>query len=130
MSNESYLIVSYFAAAGAGVGLAILSVLVLAEPVKKALAAGTALARLVRRALPPWLVLVVLMGFLSVTYFDCDHDTYQKIVADRHHLVNKTFEQGSEMTKYLAVALLVYGLVLGIGLWARARQDGTSTPAK
>ena len=128
MSNESYLIVSYFAAAGAGVVLALGTALVLGGPVRRALKAAAPLGRLLRRALPPWLVLVVLMGFLSVTYFDCQHDTYQKIVADRAHLVNKTFEQGGGMTKYLAVALPVYGLVLGIGLWAQARR--TNVPSK
>ena len=130
MDNERYLVVSYFAAAGIGVAMALATALVLGGPIRRALAAAAPLARLLRRALPPWLVLAVLLGFLSVTYFDCQHKTYQDIVANRYHLVEKTFEQGSHMAVYLASALVAYGLVLGIGLAAQARRAGTSSSAK
>jgi len=130
MDNERYLVVSYFAAAGIGVAMALATALVLGGPIRRALAAAAPLARLLRRALPPWLVLAVLLGFLSVTYFDCQHKTYQDIVADRHHLVERTFEQGSQMAVYLAAALVAYGLALGIGLAAQARRAGASSSAK
>ena len=117
MTNEQYLVVSYFAAAGVGVLLAVLTALFLSAPLSKALGqVARPLAAVFRRFLPSWLILAVLLGFLSVTYYDCDHGTYQKIVADRHHLVQKNFEQGSAMTEYLAVGLSAYGLVLGLSL--------------
>jgi hypothetical protein len=64
----------------------------------------------------------VLLGFASVTYFDCGHDTYGKIVADRAHLVSKTQEQAAAMARYLAVAIMGYGFVMVLMLWARARR--------
>jgi hypothetical protein len=130
MDNERYLVVSYFAAAGIGVALALATALVLGGPIRRALAAAAPLAQLLRRALPPWLVLAALLGFLSVTYFDCQHKTYQDIVAGRLYLVDKTFEQGSQMAVYLAAALVAYGLVLGICLAVQARKAGASSSAK
>ncbi|HUX01249.1 MAG: hypothetical protein WBD63_09225 [Phycisphaerae bacterium] len=124
MSNESYLVVSYFAAAGAGVLLAVLTALFLSAPLSKALArVARPLGTVFRRFLPSWLILAVLLGFLSVTYYDCSHGTYQKIVADRHHLVQKNFEQGAGITQYLATALAAYGLVLGLSLLGGARNS-------
>jgi hypothetical protein len=130
MDNERYLVVSYFAAAGIGVAAAVATALVLGGPIRRALAAAAPLGRLLRRALPAWLVLAVLLGFLSVTYFDCHYKTYQDIVASRYHLVEKTFEQGSQMAVYLASALVAYGLALGIGLAVQARRAGASSAAK
>lgn len=131
MTNERYLIVSYFAAAGAGVLLALVTAFVLSAPLAKALGhVARPLAAVFRRFLPSWLILAVLLGFLSVTYYDCSHETYQKIVADRRHLVQKSFEQGSSMTQYLATALAAYGLVLGLSLLGgvRAKRPPTLRP--
>jgi len=122
MTNEQYLVVSYFAAAAAGVLLGVLTTLCLSRPLTKALeGVARPLAVVFRRFLPPWLILAVLLGFFSVTYYDCKHNTYQDIVSDRHHLVQKNFEQGSRMTQYMAAALAAYGLVLGLSLWGGVR---------
>jgi len=127
MTNEQYLVVSYFAAAGVGVLLAVLTALFLSAPLTRVLA-GVArpLGTVFRRFLPSWLILAVLFSFFSVTYYDCQHDTYQKIVADRHYLVQKNFEQGADMTWYLAAALAAYGLVLGISLLGRGQARSPS----
>jgi hypothetical protein len=128
VTNEAYLPVSYFAAAAGGVALAAATAAVLARPGREATAehAPGPLARIVRRVLPTWLILAALMGFASVTYFDCGHDSYSKIVADRDHLVHKTGEQASAISNYLAVALAAYGLVLVFFLWARAAARRTA----
>jgi len=122
MTNEQYLIVSYFAVAGAGVALAVLTTLVLMGPVKRALEGAVApLARILRRALPAWLVLAALLGFLSVSYFDCAHTKYEQIVNNRPYLEKKNFEQGSQICRYAAVALAAYAAALGLALFAHAR---------
>ena len=125
MNNEQYLVVSYFTAAGAGV-LAVVGVaLILRKPLRNALAAcATPLARIVRRVMPVWLILAVLLGFLSVTYFDCGHDSYEKIVADRQHLVKTTREQGSAMALYVAGGLALFSLLVGLCVFAHARKRG------
>jgi hypothetical protein len=124
VTNEEYLHASYFAAIAIGVLVAVASAAWLASGHREA-THGPGVARLgkvVRRAFPPWLILAVLLGFASVTYFDCGHDTYGKIVADRAHLVSKTQEQAAAMARYLAVAIMGYGFVMVLMLWARARR--------
>ena len=130
MTNEQYLIVSYFAVAGGGVALAILTTFVLMGPVKRALEGAVApLARILRRALPAWLILAALLGFMSVSYFDCAHKTYEDIVKDESFLVGKNFEQGAQVCRYAAVALAAYAVALGLALFAYARSRGSQRPA-
>ena len=124
MTNETYLYLSYFSAAAIGVLAAVATGLVLRRRHREAAGGEAAggLGRLLRRAFPAWLVLAALLGFMSVTYFDCGHKTYPSIVGDRAHLVCKTQEQASEMAYYLAAALVAYGFVMMLSLWARARK--------
>ena len=123
VTNEQYLYVSYFAAAGAGVTAAAVMILWLGRSHREATggAAAKGLSMILRRAFPAWLILAVLLGFMSVTYFDCQHGSYADIVADRQHLVHKTQEQVKAMCRYLAVALVAYGFVMMLFLWARAK---------
>ena len=86
-------------------------------------AAAKGLGMVLRQAFPAWFILAVLLGFMSVTYFDCSHGSYATIVADRGHLIHKTHEQVTAMCRYLAVALFAYGFVMMLFLWARARSD-------
>jgi len=125
VTNEAYLVVSYFAAAAAGAGLAAATAAGLARPNSLATAgkARDSLGRILRRAFPAWLILAVAMGFASVTYFDCQHTNYTTITGDYNHLVRKTLEQASTMSYYLAAAIVAYGFVLVAFLWARARTS-------
>jgi len=130
MTNEQYLIISYFAVAGAGVALAILTTLVLRGPLGRALQGAVApLAQILRRALPAWLILAALLGFLSVSYFDCAHKTYEDVVKDESYLVGKNFEQGAQVCRYAAVGLAAYAVALGLALFAHARSLGSQRPA-
>ena len=123
MTNPTYLWVSYFGAALAGVALALLTAAGLSSPLGKALAglAGP-LAALLRRALPAWLVLAVLLGFLSVSYFDCQHTSYRQVVADRQHLAATTRQHGGQMVWYLAAGLTAYALALVPALAVKSRR--------
>jgi hypothetical protein len=137
VTNEHYLYVSYFVAVGAGITVAAVMTLWLGRAHREATAGAAAngLGTVLRRAFPAWLILAVLLGFMSVTYFDCSHGSYATIVADREHLIHKTQEQVTAMCRYLAVALVAYGFVIMLFLWARARADrknsahGTSAEA-
>lgn len=123
MTNDQYLQVSYFIAAAAGVVAAVATGLLLARPHREATEdpALARLGKLLRRFFPTWLILAVLLGFLSVSYLDCNHHSYSDVVAHREYLVDKTEEQGTTMARYLAIALIAYGFVLGGVLLARAR---------
>jgi len=124
VTNEQYLYVSYFVAAAAGITAAAVMILWLGRAHREATAgaATNVLGIVLRRAFPAWLILAVLLGFMSVTYFDCSHGSYVTIVADREHLIHKTQEQVTAMCRYLAVAVVAYGFVMMLFLWARARS--------
>jgi cytochrome bd-type quinol oxidase subunit 2 len=125
VTNEQYLYISYVVAAAAGIGLAILTAIILARPNRQA-TEGKVLPKLgkfLRRAFPSWLILMVLLAFISVSYIDCEHTNYAKVVASRDHLVNKTQEQVFQMSIYLSIALMSYAIVLILFLWARARTQ-------
>lgn len=125
MTNEQYLYLSYFAAATGGVGLAILTALILAHPHRQATENRILphLGRFLRRIFPSWLILMVLLAFISISYIDCAHENYAKVVADRDHLINKTQDQVFIMSIFLSIALISYTAVLILFLWARARTQ-------
>ena len=137
VTNEQYLYVSYFVAAAAGITAAAVMILWLGRAHREATAgaATNVLGIVLRRAFPAWLILAVLLGFMSVTYFDCSHGSYATIVEDRQHLIHKTQEQVTAMCRYLAVAVVAYGFVMMLFLWARAKSNqkksahGTSAEA-
>jgi len=115
VTNEQYLIVSYFSAAGGGMLAAAITALILRSPVKKAV--GKLLkgaGRIFRRVLPIWLILLVLFGFMTVSYFDCAHETYDEIVNDRQHLEQVTRIQASRMCLFLGISLLAYAFAMVI----------------
>jgi H+/Cl- antiporter ClcA len=121
VTNEQYLHVSYFAAAIGGAALATLTAALLASANRQA-TQGRILPRLgkfLRRVLPPWLILTLLLGFMSVSYMECR--SYSEVVADRSYLVDKTQQQIHRMAIYLAIAVMAYAAVLVLFLWARAR---------
>lgn len=103
--------------------LAVVTVLILAGANRLATAGPVArkLGTILRRVFPTWLVLAVLLGFMAVSYFDCGHSSYAEIVKDHPHLVSKTHEQAWAMLLYVAIAIMVYGFVLMLFLWARAK---------
>jgi hypothetical protein len=123
VTNETYLYVSYFAAVSLGLVLTFVILAILRGPHREATAIGTAkkVGSFMRRVFPLWLIVAVLLAFISVSYIDCSHKDYQQVVADRGHLVSKTQEQVWTMLAWLAVALFTYCLMLVLFLWAAAR---------
>ena len=117
MTNEQYLIVSYFSAAGGGVAAAVLTALLLRSRLREAVSSLVKpIGRVMRRVLPTWLILLVLFAFMSVSYIDCSHHTYQEVVEDRPHMVRITHKQLEDMATWLAVGLSVFALALSVML--------------
>ena len=121
MTNEQYLIVSYFTTAGGGVLAAIATGLALRGPLGPAVARFTRPARrFMGRALFVWLAMGALLAFMSVGYFgSCDHQTYKSVVEDMPWMVLKTRGQIESIFEYLLAGVLSYALVLAtiLAVW-------------
>jgi len=91
MSNEHYLIVSYFASAAVSIALGALVYLYLRRPFSEIeeTAAKKWFAAILKKVFPFGLFFPALMGFISVSYASCNHETYEKIVQDRKYLVER-----------------------------------------
>jgi hypothetical protein len=126
MSNEQYLIVSYFFAGVLSIMIAIAAYAYLRRPL-----AGLAhafpnrdLASVLKKLFPAGLVLPALAGFLSVSYRSCQHESYQAIIADRSYLVAKNQEQLSAICFFLMLAVLGWGIVVFLSLVTQPKQPG------
>ena len=125
MTNEEYLVVSYFVVGAFAVLVALATYLWLRPTIHKMTQklSGKHLPRILKKVLPLSLFFSALLGFCSVTFRSCSKDTYEKIIADRAYLVAKNQEQLSATFFHLSVGILVFGLlVLGV-LIARDYRD-------
>ena len=114
MSNEAYLIISYFSVGlivSAGALVAYLLLRRSLVSLMSTLEVGQ-LAHIFRKLFLWGVLLPVLLGFFSVSFPSCGKDTYQKIVADRAYLVSKNQEQLSSSFWYTGVTLLIWGFVI------------------
>lgn len=114
MTNEQYLIVSYFIVAVVSAALAFLVYLLLRRSfigVTETLRKKHLNAPL-RRLFPLGLLLPALLGFVSVSYRSCDRDTYEKIVQSRSYLVAKNQEQIATALLAILIAVLLWNLVV------------------
>ncbi len=114
MTNEHYLIVSYFVGAAISVVLGTLVYLYLRRSFGEFVetASGRHFPSILKKLFPCGLIFPAFLGFISVSYSSCNHDTYEKIVRDRQYLVEKNHEQLSSILLSLVIAILAWDLVL------------------
>lgn len=130
MTNERYLIVSYFLCAALSIVLGLLVVLYLRRPFAGVANAtpDKSLPTMLKRLFPYGFVLPALLGFVSVSYRSCDRTTYKEIVASRGYLVEKNQEQLSSILLYILFAVVFWNLVALLLLrFARGNGDGHNT---
>jgi hypothetical protein len=125
MSNEQYLIVSYFFVGLLSIGIAMAACAYLRRSLTGLLRAfpNRHLASILKKLFPAGLALPALVGFLSVSYQSC-HQSYQSIIAERSYLIGKNQEQLSAICFYLMLAVLVWGVVLLLSLTTRPKESG------
>jgi hypothetical protein len=114
MTNERYLIASYFAGAALSAGMGTMVYLFLRRPfggVADA-ASGKRLSSMLKRLLPCGLLFPALLGFVSVSYQSCGRRTYEGIVQNRSYLVEKNQEQISSVLLYILVAVVFWDVVV------------------
>jgi hypothetical protein len=112
LTNEQYLIVSYFACAALSVAAGIMVYLYLRRPFAAVAdaASGKHLPTILKRLFPCGLLFPALLGFLSVSYQGCGK-SYADIVASREYLFARNHEQISAILFCVVVAVLFWNLI-------------------
>jgi len=118
MSNDSYLLVSYFVFAAVCLGLGILIHQILRKPFAAIADALTGKSRslLLKRVLMLSLTTASVLGFLGVSYNNQGCMTYEQVVKERSYLVDRNFEQVQDASVWIVCTVLAWGVVLVICL--------------
>ena len=116
MTNEQYLVVSYFAVGLLSFGFALATYLWLRHSFIGVMQAVRGkLSVVLRRLFFIGIILPALVGFFSVSFRSCSKGTYVQIIAERSYLVAKNQEQLSASLSHIVIGLLLWGLiVLGV----------------
>jgi uncharacterized membrane protein YwzB len=114
MTNERYVIVSYFICAALSAALGTLVYLFLRRPFVAIADAVSRkhLASTLKSLFPFGLLLPALLGFISVSYWSCQRATYEEIVQSQRYLVEKNQEQISSTLFSVLVAVLVWDFII------------------
>ena len=124
MTNEHYLIVSYFVVALVSLGLGAAAYHVLRRPftVIGETVPGKSHLSLWKRTLAASMTMAAVSGFLSVSYQGCGK-SYAEIVKDRSYLVQANREQLQAASDWIVYALFAWCLVVLICLAVVRRKD-------
>jgi hypothetical protein len=114
VDNETYLQISYVIM---GLGSVLWGLLTWAWLRRRFIAFCDAEPRsrivpLVRRLFLPGIVTPAMLGFLSVSYFSCDVDTYNEVIANRGYLVDISFSQAQASIRFTVAAIFVWCLIV------------------
>ena len=113
MTNERYLIVSYFTLAVLAIAFACATWLYLRRSfggITQTLSTGY-LSRILKVMFPAGLFLPAFLGFISVSYHGCGK-SYEEIVKERSFLIQKNQQQISSILLWIAAALLFWDLII------------------
>jgi len=129
MTNEQYLVVSYFCVAAVSLAMGFAAYAWLRRPLREFASAlpWKGVRGLLLRLFPAGIVLPALLGFVSVSYRGCNIQDYNKIIANREYLVAKNQEQISSTSVHVVWAVFAWCALLAILLAVKRRQDGHST---
>lgn len=127
MSNDAYLIASYFGAVALCFGLGFAAYRWLRRPLQETADSlpQKNWSRMIRRAFPLSTILFVLSGCLSVDYYGCGQKGYKDIVSDRSYIRSKNAEQLPEALDGIFWAVGLWATILAVAL--RASRRGGST---
>ena len=113
MTNEQYLVISYFTVGLLSFAFALAIYLLLRHSfIAVTQAVRGKLSIILRRLFFIGIILPALGGFFSVSFRSCSKVTYVQIIADRSYLVAKNQEQLSTSLSYVVIALLLWGLII------------------
>ena|SRR5882724_11856261 len=125
MSNEAYLIVSYFIVAVLCLLLGLAAYFWLRRP-----AEGIADSlphekwrKIIRKAFPLSTILFVLSSCLSVNYYGCQQKKYSEILNDRSYITAKNSEQIAQSLNAILWSVAVWSIVLAVALLRGRRRS-------
>jgi hypothetical protein len=124
MTNEHYLIVSYFLFGLVSLGLGVAAYRVLRRPfsaVAEAVA-GKFGSSILKRALAVSLPMAAILGFLSVNYRACGM-SYEEVVKDRSYLEQLNRQQLQHAGNWIVYVVFAWGVVVLICLVALRRKE-------
>ena len=112
MTNEQYLVVSYFTVGLLSFAFASATYLLLRHSfIAVTQAVRGKLSIILRRLFFIGIIFPALLGFFSVSFRSCEQ-TYVQIIANRSYLVAKNQEQLSTSLSYIVISLLLWGLII------------------
>ena len=131
MTNEQYLIVSYFCVVAISVVIGIAAYFWLRGPLHAIAAAlpWSTPRELLVRLFPVGILLPALLGFVSVSYRGCNVEKYDQIVAKRGYLVSKSQEQISASLTHVVWAVFAWCAFIAIVLAVKRRFDQRTVPS-
>ena len=123
MSNERYLIISYFGFAALCLGLGVLIAQILRKPFE-AIVDATVGARnkLVKRTMTATLISAGVLGFLGYSYNQKGCISYQQVIQNRQTLVDANVHQVQGASHWIVFTVIVWGLVVVLCLKAVAKH--------
>jgi hypothetical protein len=125
MTNEQYLVVSYFCVGAISVAIGVAAYYWLRTSFYQTAGAlpWKALRELLSRLFPVGIVLPAVLGFVSVSYRGCNMQEYEKIIADRSYLVSKNQDQISASLIHVMWAVFGWCVLVAILLAVKRRFD-------
>jgi hypothetical protein len=124
MSNETYLLVSYFAVGMICLCLGLAAYLWLRRPLHGIFGelSHRNWGSILKKSFPLSIILFALSSCLSVNYYDgCNPIPYGKIVEDRAYIITKNREQISQTLSSIAWGVSVWGFIVLLSLMAIRR---------
>ncbi|RJP58984.1 MAG: hypothetical protein C4541_07005 [Candidatus Auribacter fodinae] len=125
MSNELYLIISYFVT---GIGAILLGAgvfFLLRRSYMRiiSLVPNRNFSAILKKVFLAGAVLPAMLGFFSVSFKSCTADTYRKVIEKRSYLVEKNQEQVSSSLNYTVAGLLGWSMIV-FGIIVYIRKTG------
>ena len=114
MSNEQYLIISYFFMGVICCVLPVIAYLFLRGSFTNivSLLPGKHLSNILRKLFFIGILLPALLGFFSVSFKSCSVKTYEEVLEKRSYLVQKNKEQLSSSINHTVYALIFWSIAV------------------
>lgn len=124
MTNEQFLIVSYFLVAGVSLLIGLGTYVWLRAPLRELATTlpWENIRALLKRLFPVGLLFPALLGFISVNYRGCPAKEYDQIVADRSYMIGKSREQIGASFTHVVWAIAAWCLIIAV-LMGVSRKD-------